>query len=73
MKLAVQKDTGECVAVKIVTIDDKGQGGLTHECLRKEVVEAVLFFCISAWLAYKDNSAITSKQFHHHDMMQEGS
>ena len=38
VKLAVQKDTGECVAVKIVTVDDKGQGGLTHECLRKEVI-----------------------------------
>ncbi len=37
MKLAVHKETGECVAVKIVEVDEKREGGLTHEALRKEV------------------------------------
>ena len=35
VKLAVHKDTAECVAVKIVTVN--GKEGLTDECLRKEV------------------------------------
>ena len=38
MKLAVHKDTRECVAVKIVHVDEKREGGITHECLRKEVL-----------------------------------
>lgn len=33
----MHKDTGECVAVKIVEVDDRREGGLTHEALRKEV------------------------------------
>ena len=36
VKLAVHKETRECVAVKIVHVDEQGEG-LTHECLRKEV------------------------------------
>ena len=36
VKLAVHKETRECVAVKIVHVDDQGEG-LTHESLRKEV------------------------------------
>ena len=35
MKLAVHKDTHECVAVKVVHVD--GSNGLTRENLRKEV------------------------------------
>lgn len=35
VKLAVCKETGDCVAVKIITVD--GKEGLTHESLRKEV------------------------------------
>ena len=37
VKLAVHKETGECVAVKIVHVDEKREGGLTYEALRKEV------------------------------------
>ena len=36
VKLAVCKESGDCVAVKIVTVDG-GKEGLTHESLRKEV------------------------------------
>lgn len=36
VKLAVHKDTRECVAVKMVHVDDSN--GLTHESLRKEVI-----------------------------------
>ncbi len=36
VKLAVHKETQECVAVKIMSVDENGEG-LTHECLRKEV------------------------------------
>ena len=39
VKLAVHKDTAECVAVKIVTVN--GKEGLTDECLRKEVGSGV--------------------------------
>ena len=35
VKLAVCKETGDCVAVKIITVD--GKEGLSHESLRKEV------------------------------------
>ena len=35
VKLAIHKDTGECVAVKIVEVDPSG--ALTPECLKKEV------------------------------------
>ena len=35
VKLAVHKETHECVAVKVVHVD--GSNGLTHESLRKEV------------------------------------
>ena len=40
VKLAVHRDTRECVAVKIVDVDDSS--GLTHESLRKEVC---IIFC----------------------------
>ena len=36
VKLAVHKETQECVAVKIMSVDENGEG-LTRECLRKEV------------------------------------
>ncbi|XP_064398553.1 serine/threonine-protein kinase Chk1-like [Halichondria panicea] len=36
VKLAVHKETQECVAVKIMSVDENGEG-LTHECLRKEI------------------------------------
>ena len=36
VKLAVHKDTRECVAVKMVHVDESS--GLTHESLRKEVL-----------------------------------
>ena len=35
VKLAVCRETGECVAVKILTVD--GKEGLCHDSLRKEV------------------------------------
>ena len=35
VKLAIHRDTGECVAVKIVEVDPSG--ALTPECLKKEV------------------------------------
>lgn len=34
VKLAVHKDTRECIAVKIVSV---GEEGLTHDSLKKEV------------------------------------
>ena len=40
VRLAVHKDTRECVAVKMVSVDQTGTGGgggLTQESLRKEV------------------------------------
>ena len=36
VKLAVHKETHECVAVKVVLVD--GSNGLTRENLRKEVL-----------------------------------
>ena len=36
VKLAVHKETHECVAVKVVNVD--GSNGLTRENLRKEVL-----------------------------------
>ena len=49
VKLAVHKDTRECVAVKMVSMDDAGEG-LTHESLKKEVsfvyvISELIFFC----------------------------
>ena len=40
VKLAVHKETSECVAVKIVQVLEEGvegYSGLTKECLKKEV------------------------------------
>lgn len=45
VKLAVCKESGDCVAVKIVTVDDSREG-LSHESLRKEV-------CILKMLKHK--------------------
>jgi len=55
VKLAVHKETGECVAVKIMNVN--GKEGLTDECLRKEVViemveEALLFIIMSALIRH---------------------
>lgn len=36
VKLAVHKETSECVAVKIIHVNDSG-GGCAQECLKKEV------------------------------------
>ena len=40
VKLAVCKESGDCVAVKIVTVDGRKEG-LSHESLRKEVSQSV--------------------------------
>ncbi len=37
VRLAVHRDTRECVAVKMVRVDDNGGEGLTHDSLKKEV------------------------------------
>jgi len=55
VKLAVHKETGECVAVKIMNVN--GKEGLTDECLRKEVViemveEALLYIIMSALIRH---------------------
>jgi serine/threonine protein kinase len=39
VKLAVHKETKECIAVKIVHLDN--ENGLTQECLKKEVINDV--------------------------------
>ena len=56
VKLAVHKETGECVAVKIMNVN--GKEGLTDECLRKEVVtemmeEALLYGIMSALIHHR--------------------
>ena len=51
------KETGDCVAVKIVTVD--GKEGLSHECLRKEVCTAPSFCpkrCLAIILRYSSTS-----------------
>ena len=51
VKLAVCKETGDCVAVKIVTVDEKE--GMSYESLRKEV-SATSF--VSVYLCVFNNS-----------------
>ena len=43
VRLAVCRETGECVAVKIMTVD--GKEGLSHESLRKEVSLFAQCYC----------------------------
>ena len=47
VKLAVHKDTHECVAVKIVHVDDSS--GLTHESLRKEVASCLYMYLLKVF------------------------
>ena len=43
VRLAVHKETSECVAVKIIHVNDleEGDGGPTQECLKKEVSKCI--------------------------------
>lgn len=47
VKLAVHKETKECVAVKIIQLE--GENGLTLDCLKKEVI-STLHALLWAWL-----------------------
>eukprot|EP00731_Ephydatia_muelleri_P007105 Em0003g1353a len=53
VKLAIHKDTGECVAVKIVEVDPSG--ALTPECLKKEVRRCTSTFTQGVWLIVTSN------------------